>query len=213
MLRVPNVVPSMIVHDRRAIPSTQQGCLMGYVDNIIVFGTEKDRVQELLRGVNSELRSVGLIVHEIQEGDSIVESLGWEFHREAQLIKPKSRRLWRLWYALDHALVRGQLSGHQLHRLVGHYISMGLIRRECLAVVNSCYAFCQAHPDHTNPLWPSVMRELRWMRSLIPYMMHRLVRPIMDRVLAFDASEWGKGVVQCKASTADVNILVEVQDR
>eukprot|EP00973_Karenia_brevis_P001826 249415-Karenia_brevis.AAC.1 len=61
---------------------------------------------------------------------------------------------------------RPTLSGRQLQRIVGHYISMSLIRRETMCVCNAIYAFISKYPDVQHKLWPSVRRELRWMECL-----------------------------------------------
>jgi len=75
------------------------------------------------------------VVHDIYLGEDKLESLGWEFHGAKDFILPVSRGRWRLWFSLEHALKVGKVTGRQLHRLVGHYVSCGLIRRETLCVL------------------------------------------------------------------------------
>ena len=49
----------------------------------------------LQRGIEAELRRVGLIVHNENYGTSVWESLGWEFNREMGTIRPKRGRVWK----------------------------------------------------------------------------------------------------------------------
>ena len=149
-----------------------------------------------------------------RDDQEVLEALGWEFRRDDRCIMPKRRRVWRLWLALFHALERRQGSGRQLSRLVGHFVSMAaLVKRETLCCLNAVYAFVAKHPEDSAAFWPSVLRELRWMQSLLPLLVHDLAKPFSTRVLACDASMWGKGVVHKDLPSETVRELARFSER
>eukprot|EP00959_Pyramimonas_sp_CCMP1952_P105595 2207838-Pyramimonas_sp.AAC.1 len=71
---------------------------------------------------------------------------------------------------------------------------MALVKRETLCCLNAVYAFVAKHPEDSAPFWPSVARELRWIQSLLPLLVHDLAKPFSPRAPACDASMCGKGV-------------------
>ena len=213
VLNSPGIRPSMLVSDSKPFPDVKESSILIYVDNVIVLNTcqEKSRVQ--MRGIAATLRNSGLVVHDEHYGEDYLEALGWEIHCSHGVVRPKRRRAWRLQLALEHALDRQVLSGKQLARLVGHYVSMGLLRRETLAAVSACYAFYQRYPYESQRLWPSVVRELRWMKSLIPLQYHCLRRPTCTRVLCCDASGWGKGVVHAQVDSQHIEDSMKYSEK
>jgi len=112
----------------------------------------------------------------------LVGIFGWAFAGKEGTISPEPKRKWKLHYALEEALTRGQLSGKQLSRLVGHYVSMAMVRRESLSVLDACYAFIIGHPEECASMWPSVMREFMWMRDLLPLICHDMHLGLSERV-------------------------------
>ncbi|CAK0798854.1 unnamed protein product [Prorocentrum cordatum] len=104
-------------------------------------------------------------------------------------------------------------TGRQLSRLVGHFVSMALVKRETLCCLNAVYAFMAKHPEDSAPFWPSVVRELRWIQSLLPLLVHDLAKPFSSRVLACDASMWGKGVAHKSLSVGTIRDLSQYSER
>ena len=198
------ITDSMMVSDGRPFPRLSRGAVVAYVDNIVCLCTDRSRSIELQDAINAVFHEAGLITHDIGLGETVFESLGWEFNGVAKTIRPKRRRVWRLRLALQWALETGSLSGRQLARLVGHFVSISMIRRECLSALHACYAYIIKHDGHQHTIWPSVRRELEWMFHLIPLVVHDCGRPLSTRVLLADASSWGKGVLH---ATCDRELL------
>ncbi len=113
-------------------------------------------------------------------------------------LQPKAKRFGRLRYALDHALARGTLvTGRGMERLLGHAGAMLCVRRELLAIIEKCYVYVQRPYGRRQPLWPSVRRELSWLRALLPVAVADMRRPWSPSVLCYDSSPsgFGSGVV------------------
>ena len=186
--RLSGMPTSAMVQERQPIPDLSKGAVVTYVDNIVIASTDKQTGMDMMAKVVAAFIRAGLTVHEIFYGVENLTTLGWEFQASDQSFRPKKARLWRLHGAIDFALSRGALNGRGLARIVGNFVSMSLLRRECLCVLSASYSFIWRHESASHPLWPSVRRELRWMRSLLPMLVHFANRPVLERVLAVDAS-------------------------
>ena len=60
--------------------------------------------------------------------------------------------------------------------------------------MHACYDFCRLHYDQRAALWPSVRRELGWVRAILPLLVGRLDGPWDGLVMASDSSLAGFGV-------------------
>lgn len=140
----------MFVSDLRPFPGLKEGAIVIYVDNVVCLSTGEAVCRTLQESVNEE-----------SVGEASVATLGWEFRTEEGMVVPKGRRAWRLVLACQHLLARRVCSGRQLGRLVGHFVSLGLLRRESLCCLSAVYAFQQKYDLVSRELWPSVLREVR----------------------------------------------------
>ena len=122
-------------------------------------------------------------------------ALGWEFRSAEGIICPKVSKFWKLSLALEYAVHMHRISGKQAMRLVGHFVAMSLIRREAPCCLSAVYAYMSKYEFVSHVPWPSVRRELEWIRSLLPLMIHEVRSEVPSRVLCTDASHWGKGAV------------------
>eukprot|EP00959_Pyramimonas_sp_CCMP1952_P441301 9238613-Pyramimonas_sp.AAC.1 len=59
-------------------------------------------------------------------------------------------------------------AGAEMERLLGHLVSCFMLRRELLSLLRASYTFAQETKLRRVPLWPSVRKELRWCRALLP---------------------------------------------
>ena len=211
--RAVSISRDYFISDSKPVPCLKQGAIVVYVDNVVCLSISASRSAEMLHNIDTEFRKAGLLTHDVQVNPDRMETLGWEFDRAKKSVRPKGARIWRLWLAISHALERQILSGTQLSRLVGHFVSMALIRREALSAVHACYSFIHQYPDTAHPLCPSVVRELRWIQSLLPMLTHSLYRPSSSRVLVCDASGWGKGVIHGSVDVGLVDQCMSYVDR
>lgn len=212
-LRVSGTRPEMFVSDLRPFPGLKEGSIVIYVDNVVCLSTDEALCRTLQESVNVELRRVGLCVHEESVGEASVATLGWEFRTEEGIVVPKGRRAWRLVLACQDLLDRRVCSGRQLGRLVGHFVSLGLLRRESLCCLSAVYAFQQKYDLVSCELWPSVLREVRWLKSLVPFLVHEYALPVRSMVLTCDASHWGKDAVHAHVSEPDIVEVCRYNER
>lgn len=203
--------PSSRLRDGRATQD-QELWHVQYVDNLHIFGTDRQLVEQQFWKAVGALRDAGLTVHEIEfdEGESKV--LGWEIGKDGKL-RPGKKRIWRLRLGIRELLRRGQASGQQLERLVGHIIFVSLCKRETLATLGEIYSFIRRHYTSVVPLWRSVRRELVKWEGISPLISCDLMRPWDTTIYAVDASEWGLGVVRSQITQSEVKHLGRYTER
>ena len=168
-----------------------------YVDNLVVFGTDKAEVERRFWLAVTALREAGLTVHEIEFGTGECKVLGWAISEQG-VVSPTSSRLWRLRLGIREILKRGRASGQQLERLVGHMTFVSLCRREAISALGDIYTFIRRHYSTVVPLWKSVRRELSCWDGVSPLIFVNLGTPWNDTLYSVDASEWGMGVTTSK---------------
>lgn len=178
---VPGLDASNRLVDRRRAPGLRPLAHAEYIDNFVAFSHVPGRAGRAALGVEEELRRSGLHAHPIEASQG-GELLGWMFSAEEPVVSAKPRRMWRLRLALGHALSRPTLSGKQVEVLIGHCTHAFLLRRELVACFNAVYAFVREASEGQVKTWPSVRRELRWVKSLLCYCLGDLSLPASQRV-------------------------------
>eukprot|EP00929_Paragymnodinium_shiwhaense_P052284 TRINITY_DN261_c0_g1_i1.p1 TRINITY_DN261_c0_g1~~TRINITY_DN261_c0_g1_i1.p1 ORF type:complete len:1369 (+),score=112.09 TRINITY_DN261_c0_g1_i1:1521-5627(+) len=185
-----------------------------YVDNFLVFGSDRKAVASAVRNVDAALVAAGLPTHEECEAAPYAEVLGWCVDGRRGELRPKPDRLWRLTLALDFVLQRRTIAAADVEKILGHCTFVALVRRESLAVFRAIYAFVSRHrADGPVRLWSSVRRELEAFRGLLPLLWVNLRAPWSSRVVCTDASPWGYGCVQMRADEGAVKTAGRCCDR
>ena len=151
--------PQDCLQDRKRVGCSE--CLhLQYVDNLVVLGTSREKVEESFRNAVSELKSAGLQVHEVELGGEGAQILGWHLSSDGKL-GPTMKRFWKIRLAIRELLARGRATSKQVEKLLGHCCFLALARRESLSVFGQAYAYvrrfggCQTEQK----LWPSVRKE------------------------------------------------------
>lgn len=170
----------------------------GYVDNFAVIGHNAKEVQARSNVIAKTLRSWGLTVHEEVEASLDCDFVGLHMDGKRQTFSIKPSRLLRLRAAIDELLIRNSCSGDIMQILLGHLTWAMLCRRESLSFVDKCYAFCSKNLDNhkSRKLWPSVRRELRQIRNILPLIYANTSAEWHSQVTASDSSPFGYGVCQ-----------------
>ena len=89
-----------------------------------------------------------------------------------------------------------KFSGKNLEKLAGHFVAVLMLRRDLLCLLHATYQFIRDIGLGCAPLWKSVQRELLMTRALLPTIFAQSALPWLPIVSAYDASEWGLGVVE-----------------
>ena len=97
------------------------------------------------------------------------------------------KRIWRIKFAINYILSLPTLTGEQLESVLGHITWVVMVRREALSPIHACYGFVRLHRHGSSPIWPSVHRELFWIRSILPLLYCRLDSQWFPRITATDA--------------------------
>ena len=184
---------TIMLDDNLPAPALDQACVSCYVDNFGVLSTNPALVRSSVHKVKELCDMRGLQYHELEECQEGFEYLGMVGTSKG-IISIKGKRRRRLYQAIRHTLRRGSLSSRQLEKLVGHFVSQGLLRRECLSILRAVYTFIKRKFKQGAALWPAVVRELQWMKAMLPVMEVDIAKPWAEKLFCFDASEWGEGI-------------------
>eukprot|EP00434_Breviolum_minutum_P035087 symbB.v1.2.031057.t1/scaffold3565.1/size54034/3 len=183
-----------------------------YVDNLHVFGTDREEVVSRFRRAVRVLKDAGLTVHEIEECEPVTKVLGWQYE-PGHLFRPGRDRIWKIRVAVRQLLRQGCSSGHQLERLVGHMTFASLGKREMLSILGETYTFIRKFHGQTVPIWKSVRKELQTWEFLSPLIVQDLGSSWSTDLIAVDASEWGLGAIMREAKVEEVCSLGRFNER
>ncbi len=200
--------------DRRPpphFPSTP-AAVMVYADNANHIGVDCEDV-DVNRGRLSKLtNALGLSTHDVVAAGTTRVSLGTKYDGCLGRLDATPERDARLDQSLE-ALIQGySVSGDDLRRVLGHVTGRCLLRRPLLSILCRCYVFVQ-QVKHRQPLWPSVVTELRILRSLLIFAYADLRLQFCDTVLMYDASLSGYGVVSSQWTDADIRAVADYDER
>ena len=189
-----NIPREKLLREGLPAPRANEGVVAVYVDNYIIAAEDKELAEIAFDKVKKSCQAAGLPTHDETRGARQLTGLGWLFDGEKSEIRPTAKRVWRFYLAIDYVLAHPQLSSKQLEVLIGHFTFLALLRRPLLSIMLSVYAFIQKDYRRPRLLWPSIIRELRWMRATCPLIVCHLAAPVSGRVVASDASLDGQGV-------------------
>ncbi|CAK0822697.1 unnamed protein product, partial [Prorocentrum cordatum] len=188
--------------DRRPAPDLQQGMARTvYVDNFIALSHRLREVRDAATAVQGELTVSDLPSHPV-EASVGGDTLGWHFDEDKPVIGLSVRLRWRLRLGIGELLEQGWCSGHTMMKVISHFTSRALIRRELLSCLGAVYGFMGDGGRERRRLTPAVRRELAWCRALLPLCFRDAGRPLSPVVSCVDASWWGAGVTE-KTITSD----------
>ncbi|CAK0877963.1 unnamed protein product [Prorocentrum cordatum] len=169
-----------------------------YVDNLAVVSDDECETVNGVAHVLTTLDGVGVKAHlgMPDPGSGSLELLGFEC------------------VALECVFRAGATpSGLELERLIGHLVSMVMLRRDLLSAFSAVYQFSRKLRRRRAPLWPGVRRELRWAHALLPAIVTRSDLHWLPVVTSYDASEWGLGAAESLWGRADVGRVGRLRER
>ncbi|CAK0851102.1 unnamed protein product, partial [Prorocentrum cordatum] len=185
-----------------------------YIDNFAVLSSSPGRAATAAKAMQSALAARGVVSELDPDSCERGELLGCELDLRTGCWQVLGRRLWRIYGALGHALgKRARVTGQELERLIGHLVSLLMLRRGDLAMLHASYEFARASYTKRQPLWKSVRRELAWVKSLLPCLRAGTTLPWSDVVTCFDASPWGYGIVEAEWDLDSVQRVGRVSER
>ena len=110
-----------------------------YVDNIAIFGRDKEMVNKAMEKVIVVLNSCGLLTHEHTEAEPECKLLGLQIDGTRKEICMTGKRYWRIKWAIEWVLRKKKVKGRILERIVGHYTFAALLNRNALSVTHTIH--------------------------------------------------------------------------
>lgn len=140
---------------------------LAYVDSLCLFGTDPALVQRHRQMVLQEFQAAGLVLYEIFDPVQDQVMLGYQMGGGKE-ITDDANRLHRFIASVRYLLGHRKMSGVLMEVVLGHFVSLALVRRDLLCVPSQCYAFVQAAGRRWVAMPGGVRRELRQMLALLP---------------------------------------------
>ena len=198
------------VGDKRATPAfgvsddlpldAKRGVRMLYIDNFGVLSVDQKHTEGERDRMIERLGQHG--VPSAPDAEDHNELIGFSLDGELARWRPTWKKLSRF-VAAGRWLCRPGLltSGREVEVFLGHAIHVLGIRSELMCIPYAIYSFVRRHYWHRARLWPSVLKEVRWMVALVPLAFADMCRSWSPTIHAYDASLKGFGVVCARADT------------
>ena len=167
-----------------------------YVDNNLIVGHDTQEVHKASTQLQNQLNSQLLPVHDIVDASTEIEFVGLTFNGSTHEIRISWKRLWRIRLAIFHIFCISKITGRDLEKVLGHITWALLLRREMLSILNASYSVIRQCYDKASFLWPSVLRELRQIVSLLPLICTNTSLPWDPITTVSDASDEGFAVLE-----------------
>lgn len=108
---------------------------------------------------------------------------------------------------------RRAVTGREVEKLVGHLTWNMMLRRDMLCLMSSLCEFIRHSYGTRQPLWASCLKELRWIKALLPMMAASMKKEWSATVVAFDASMYAYAVVEAEWALPDIVATGRLSER
>jgi len=179
----------------------------GCVDNYATVSHSAVAADASCDAISAGLTAASVKAHSLTRAARACVFTGMDIDGHTHRLRVRASRLWILRYALLHLIAEPFLSPAGLSIIVGHITWVLLARREALSMLPACYAFMLGRDPQRRRLWAGVVRELKWVASLIPSFATDVSLPWHPALVATDASTFGGGVCE---RTVDTNTVASV---
>ena len=157
-----------------------------HVDDTLALASSERVAVRHINELAHRARTKGFSIGEVNTAGDIEPFIGYSV-RQSGRISPSPARAQLIHSAVTELLRQPRVKVRDVASIVGVLAWLFLLRRCLFAVFASSYAFLRKPLEAVLPLWPSVRRELRHARNLIPLAFLDLTWRAHPVVLAQDA--------------------------
>ncbi|CAK0818925.1 unnamed protein product, partial [Prorocentrum cordatum] len=175
-----------------------------YVDNEVFVSSRPGASADARRQAAKEMSSIGLPLHEVEEGKHVVEALGLELDGIKLRRRLASSKRWRLVQGTRALLRRRLVAGREVEKLIGHFTHAMLLNRPALCIFRAAYDFARRHYRAPSLLWSSVRQELQNAMHTMPLLAVQFDMPWSGLVTCSDATLRGYAVQEADFPVSEV---------
>ncbi|CAK0849207.1 unnamed protein product, partial [Prorocentrum cordatum] len=192
--------------DRQVPPTTSATPVprIVYVDNEVFVSSRPGASADARQQAAKKMSSVGLPLHEVEEGKHVVEALGLELDGIKLRRRLASSKRWRLVHGTRALLRRRLVAGRDVEKLIGHFTHAMLLNRPALCIFRAAYDFARRHYRAPSLLWPSVRQELQNAMHIMPLLAVQFDMPWSGLVTCSDATLRGYAVQEADFPVSEV---------
>jgi len=183
-----------------------------YIDDLGLFSTDQQQCAYLQAQYINMCKDVGLplkMSKVLPPCSTGVEVIGMHIHGRSHTVGLHPAKLARLVNDTLYLLDSGVATGDEMRSLLGHWTWALLVRRPALSVLSSVYKFVECARSRLFSIWRSVRNELLCLCGLAPLLVTNLSAQVLPRLVAFDSSSTGQGVVTARMP---VSVVQRVHD-
>ncbi|CAE8627459.1 unnamed protein product, partial [Polarella glacialis] len=184
-----------------------------YVDNLAVLGHVAEEVKDTFARVKDELVAVGFSLHELSEGEALIQNVGLVIDKVGQKLRHKNVRAWRLYLGLKYLLTLKKITGEVLRVFLGHIVHYCTLMRPALSILVHSYAVAFSSLGKTVNFPACVKRELRLIMGLVFIAEVNLAAPHSEEMGCGDASGQGYAFMTSRVSLEESRELHRHNER
>ncbi|CAE8614739.1 unnamed protein product, partial [Polarella glacialis] len=184
-----------------------------YVDNLAVLGHVAEEVKDTFARVKGELVAVGFSLHELSEGEALIQNVGLVIDKVGQKLRHKNFRAWRLYLGLKYLLTLKKITGEVLRMFLGHIVHYCTLMRPALSILVHSYAVAFSSLGKTVKFPACVKSELRLFMGLIFVAEVNLAAPHSEEMGCGDASGRGYAFMTSRVSLEESRELHRHNER
>lgn len=140
-----------------------------YIVNSAALSTLASQCSRVLDEMLDTLGRHSVMAHQDPPAEEGLTLLGFELRDQGHVCRPSRKKFWKVAGALEYEVAPGRLlTGKEVEELLGHLVSILLLRRESLAILSAAYHFVSVSYNCRQPLWAGVKAELRMCLDLLP---------------------------------------------
>ena len=159
-----------------------------HLDDFITVAASLVDAARVLDVIDLELQRLGFLTTRANLLEDAAAYVGFVLQRRPLRWQPEELRLGNLDRALEIILSLRVVPVATVHTLLSIFVWLATLWRPAMAVPHSLYVFVRAMEGLVVPLWPTVRRELMWIRGMLPLLYADLGRKPYPVLLAQDAS-------------------------
>ena len=208
--------PGLEIREKLRVPQIWEGKTLTstYVDNVAVFGANREEVQDRIDQLNASFEQCGIpVVWTYPQPVQEIETVGVVVDFSKRVIRNKPNRLWKIFLAGREICKRDRVRADAVEVWLGHATSAMRLAPCLLSVFCTIYRFVGVKRGKRVHLWPSVRAEIMQATSLIWFARASLGGHYIRDVDMGDSSGFGYAMTSRSVSPSIINEAIGVKER
>ena len=208
-------VSKQVVRDKQPVSrlGPARVLIAPYVDNANLIAWDWADAAGSFDALLVYLEAKGFVTRDHVRAAQSMIAIGLVFLGPERLLCNKSERVWRAHFAIRQLLRIGKASGRTLQVVVGHLVSLFLLKRCLLSCLAEVWSFIEEFLEVEAPLTAGVAAELRVASYLVFMAFHQAGKSVSPHAFMTDSSTRGYAMIEGKFDVENVLACVQWKER